>query len=47
MEIQWALGADIAMAFDHVVPGQAPHDARAARGWSGRFGGWIAARHEA
>jgi queuine tRNA-ribosyltransferase len=24
MEIQWALGADIAMAFDHVVPGQAP-----------------------
>jgi queuine tRNA-ribosyltransferase len=26
MEIQWALGADIAMAFDHVVPGQASHD---------------------
>jgi queuine tRNA-ribosyltransferase len=25
MEIQWDLGADIAMAFDHVVPGQAPH----------------------
>jgi queuine tRNA-ribosyltransferase len=25
MEIQWALGADVAMAFDHVVPGQAPH----------------------
>ncbi|MEO8450651.1 MAG: tRNA guanosine(34) transglycosylase Tgt, partial [Gemmatimonadota bacterium] len=25
MEIQWALGADIAMAFDHVVPGQADH----------------------
>ena len=25
MEIQWALGADIAMAFDHVVPGQASH----------------------
>ena len=24
-EIQGALGADIAMAFDHVVPGQAPH----------------------
>lgn len=22
MEIQWALGADVAMAFDHVVPGQ-------------------------
>jgi queuine tRNA-ribosyltransferase len=26
MEIQWDLGADIAMAFDHVVPGQASHD---------------------
>ncbi|HET7025793.1 MAG TPA: tRNA guanosine(34) transglycosylase Tgt [Gemmatimonadales bacterium] len=26
MEIQWALGADIAMAFDHVVPGQASWD---------------------
>ena len=25
MEIQWDLGADIAMAFDHVVPGQATH----------------------
>jgi queuine tRNA-ribosyltransferase len=25
MEIQWALGADIAMAFDHVVPGQADY----------------------
>ncbi|HXE58234.1 MAG TPA: tRNA guanosine(34) transglycosylase Tgt [Gemmatimonadales bacterium] len=25
MEIQWTLGADIAMAFDHVVPGQAPY----------------------
>jgi queuine tRNA-ribosyltransferase len=25
MEIQWVLGADVAMAFDHVVPGQAPH----------------------
>src|SRR5262245_28946334 len=23
MEIQWTLGADVAMAFDHVVPGQA------------------------
>jgi queuine tRNA-ribosyltransferase len=23
MEIQWALGADVAMVFDHVVPGQA------------------------
>ncbi|HEX5385570.1 MAG TPA: tRNA guanosine(34) transglycosylase Tgt [Gemmatimonadales bacterium] len=26
MEIQWALGADIAMAFDHVVAGEAPYD---------------------
>jgi queuine tRNA-ribosyltransferase len=25
-EIQWSLGADVAMAFDHVVPGQAPHE---------------------
>jgi queuine tRNA-ribosyltransferase len=24
MQIEWDLGADIAMAFDHVVPGQAP-----------------------
>ncbi|MGE0351652.1 MAG: tRNA guanosine(34) transglycosylase Tgt [Gemmatimonadales bacterium] len=27
IEIEWALGADIAMAFDHVVPGQSSHDA--------------------
>jgi len=26
MEIQWALGADIAMAFDHRLPGQSSHD---------------------
>lgn len=26
MEIQWALGADIAMAFDHVVPGGSSHE---------------------
>ena len=26
MEIQWDLGADIAMAFDHLPPGQASHD---------------------
>jgi queuine tRNA-ribosyltransferase len=26
MEIQHDLGADVAMAFDHVVPGQAPYD---------------------
>jgi queuine tRNA-ribosyltransferase len=25
MEIQWALGADIAMAFDHLAPGRASH----------------------
>ncbi|HEX3927663.1 MAG TPA: tRNA guanosine(34) transglycosylase Tgt [Gemmatimonadales bacterium] len=31
VDIQWALGADIAMAFDHLIPGQASHDdARAA-----------------
>lgn len=27
VEIQYALGADIAMAFDHVVPGQSSHEA--------------------
>jgi len=26
IDIQWALGADIAMQFDHVVPGQASHE---------------------
>jgi queuine tRNA-ribosyltransferase len=26
MDIQWALGSDIAMVFDHVVPGQASHE---------------------
>jgi queuine tRNA-ribosyltransferase len=26
MEIQWALGADIAMAFDHLIAAQATHD---------------------
>ena len=26
VEVQWALGADVAMAFDHVVPGQATYD---------------------
>lgn len=31
MEIQWALGADVAMAFDHLPPGQSSHhDAREA-----------------
>jgi queuine tRNA-ribosyltransferase len=27
MEIQWQLGADVAMAFDHVVPGQSSYEA--------------------
>src|SRR4051794_24608359 len=27
MEIQWQLGADVAMAFDHVVPGQSSFEA--------------------
>src|SRR5690606_12895585 len=26
MEIQWALGADVAMAFDHLPPGPSSHD---------------------
>jgi queuine tRNA-ribosyltransferase len=26
MDVQWALGADVAMAFDHVVAGQASHE---------------------
>jgi queuine tRNA-ribosyltransferase len=26
MEIQWTLGADIAMAFDHLAPGQSTHE---------------------
>ena len=26
IEIQWQLGADIAMAFDHLAPGQSPHE---------------------
>jgi queuine tRNA-ribosyltransferase len=29
VEIQWQLGADVAMAFDHVVPGQSSFDAAA------------------
>ena len=28
MEIQWYLGADVAMAFDHLAPGQSPHEER-------------------
>lgn len=42
-EIQWTLGSDVAMQFDHVVPGQAPWEARRKRGWSGAFGGWSGA----
>jgi queuine tRNA-ribosyltransferase len=48
MEIQWALGADVAMAFDHVVPGQAPHEL--AREGMERTLRWLdrcRARHEA
>ncbi len=26
MDIQWQLGADVAMAFDHLAPGQSPHE---------------------
>lgn len=47
MEIQWALGADIAMAFDHVVPGQA--DWRLAEEGMERSLRWLErcrARHE-
>ena len=39
MEIQWALGADVAMAFDHVVPGQA--DAPTAREAMERTVRWL------
>ncbi len=40
VEIQWALGADIAMALDHVVPGGA--DRRAAEDALARTGHWLA-----
>jgi queuine tRNA-ribosyltransferase len=46
--IQWALGADVAMAFDHVVPGQATREA--ARDGMERSLRWLARcrrRHEA
>ena len=46
MEIQWALGADVAMAFDHVVPGQAPHEL-AREGMERRSAGWIGCKAEA
>ncbi len=41
VEIQWALGADVAMAFDHVIPGQSGREAAAdaaarTRRWLGR-----------
>lgn len=48
IEIQWALGADVAMAFDHVVPGQASYEL--AREGMERSVRWLArcrARHEA
>ena len=38
VEIQWALGADVAMAFDHVIPGQsARHEAEDALARTGRW----------
>ena len=40
VEIQWMLGADVAMAFDHVVPGGA--DAGAARDAMERTARWLA-----
>ena len=46
-EIQWTLGADVAMAFDHVVPGGA--DAATAREAMERTARWLGrcrARHE-
>jgi queuine tRNA-ribosyltransferase len=39
-EIQWTLGADVAMAFDHVVPGEA--DEAAARDAMERTARWLA-----
>ncbi len=48
VEIQWALGADVAMAFDHVVPGGA--DRRTAADALDRTARWLgrcAARHRA
>jgi queuine tRNA-ribosyltransferase len=48
IEIQWALGADVAMAFDHVVPGGA--DEAAARDALKRTTSWLercARRHRA
>lgn len=47
MEIQWALGADIAMAFDHVPPGQATEsEAREAMERTLRWLDRSRARHE-
>jgi len=40
VEIQWTLGADVAMAFDHVVPG--PADRGAAEDAAGRTLRWLA-----
>jgi queuine tRNA-ribosyltransferase len=48
MEIQWALGADIAMAFDQVPPGQSSHpDAREAMERTLRWLERSRARHQA
>ncbi len=46
VEIQWMLGADVAMAFDHVVPGGATHaDAADALKRTSRWLGRCAKRH--
>jgi queuine tRNA-ribosyltransferase len=48
VEIQWALGADVAMALDHVVPGEAPRaDVAAALARTQRWLARCAARHGA
>ena len=46
VEVQWTLGADVAMAFDHVVPGGATHtDAADALGRTSRWLARCAKRH--
>jgi queuine tRNA-ribosyltransferase len=44
VEIQWALGADVAMAFDHVVPGGS--DRAAAADAAARTGRWLVRARE-
>jgi queuine tRNA-ribosyltransferase len=47
MEIQWTLGADIAMAFDHLAPGQAsPQESRDAMERTLRWLGRCRQRHD-